>query len=201
MHLRTSRFSVVDIETTGLNSKDDDIVAIAVVPVTNMKIIVHDSYYTLVRPQKYRIEAMKYHGIGKDNLQNAPTFAEIAGLILEKLEDTLVGYSVEFDYKFLKRHFKRIGVHLKKELLDIALVENWLGRERGDADLDLSLEAIMDRYGLRQFYRHHASADAFFTAQIFQMQLHRLLALGIDSTKKVLKLTRRVRYVDHGFAF
>jgi DNA polymerase III epsilon subunit family exonuclease len=201
MYLEDIKFCIIDIETTGINSRSDEIIAFACVPMINLKIVVHNSFYTLITPGNYQIEAMKYHGISKDDLKSAPAFEDVAERILESLDGILVGYSVAFDYTFLRRYFKALGINLKRELLDIAMIERWLGQKLGTDDLDLSFEAMMAGYGLKQYFRHNASADAFFAAQIFQMQIRKLQVLGIDSAEKVIRLAKSCRYADHGFAF
>jgi len=201
MHLENVKFCAVDIETTGLNPKKDEIIAFARIPIINLKILVHDSFYTLIRPRKYKIHAMKYHGISKDDLETAPAFEQVAERILWALDGILVGYSVAFDYNFLRRHFQSWGANLKRDLLDIAMIEKWLGERQGAEDLDLSFEAMMKGYGLKQYYRHNASADAFFAAQIFQMQVRKLLALGVDCAEKVIELAASCKDAHGSLAF
>ncbi len=180
---------------------NDEIIAFACVPIEKSRILVRDFYYTLVRPDKYRFDSMKYHGISKDNLADAPSFRDIADKILNLLDGVLIGYAVDFDYSFLKRYFRELGVKLKRDALDVAMVEKGLRYRLGDTDEDLSFEAMMNFYGLRPSYRHNACADAFFAAQIFQFQMRKLTALGLDSTDKVIKLVKRYRYAEAGFTF
>ncbi len=194
MLLAHGKFCAVDLETTGLNPQEDEIIAFAGIPMLGSKIAVHEGYYTLVRPEKYKLETMKFHGISKDDLSGAPSFAEAAPGILNALDGIIVGHSVEYDHEFLREHFKRIGTRLKIECLDIALIEEWLGKELGWQGPEFSLDAIMSGYGLKESYRHNAMADAFCVAQIFQMQMRRLADFGIDSLwalKQVVKSCRR----------
>ena len=125
---------------------------------------------------------------------DAPVFEAVADGILNILDGVLVGHSVEFDFCFLKMHFKTLGVNLKMECLDIAMIERWLRQKRRNSDMDLSFDAMMQFYGLKQHYRHNASADAFFAAQIFQMQMRQMLTLGVDTVDKVLKAARSCRH-------
>ena len=194
MLLAHASFCAVDLETTGLNLKQDEIIAFAGIPMLGSRIAVHEGYYTLVRPKKYKLETMKFHGISEDDLDGAPSFGEVAPRILDALGGIIVGHSIEYDHEFLREHFKRIGIRLKKECLDIVLIEEWLGKESGRQGADLSLDAIMSGYGLKECYRHDAMADAFCAAQIFQLQMRRLADSGIDSLwalKQIVKSCRR----------
>jgi DNA polymerase III subunit epsilon len=137
---------------------------------------------------------MKYHGISQSNLADAPLFEDVSDRILTCLEGILVGYSVEFDYMFLKRYYKNIGTKLKKAYIDIAVVEQWLDQECGRMNHDMTFESILGRYGLRACHRHDALADAFFAAQIFQLQLVRLMSLGMESSEGLIKAINRCVY-------
>ena len=197
MDLKNTKFCVVDLETTGLNTKTDEMIAFACVPVQELKILVNNAYYTLIKPEKYNIESMKYHGISVDDLKNAPSFKEVAHQILEALDGIIVGHSVEFDYRFLKKSFKKIGIKFKKNIIDIVLIEKWLAKKTNDPELDLTIEGLMNRYELNDYYRHNAFADAFFTAQIFQFETLKLSRYGIDSAKKLLKIVNKVKYSNN----
>jgi len=194
MLLAHASFCAVDLETTGLNLKQDEIIAFAGIPMLGSRIAVHEGYYTLVRPKKYKLETMKFHGISEDDLDGAPSFGEVAPRILDALGGIIVGHSIEYDHEFLREHFKRIGTRLKKECLDIAFIEEWLGKESGRQVADFSLNGLTSGYGLKESYRHNAMADAVCVAQIFPMQMRRLADYGIDSLwtlKQAVKSCRR----------
>jgi DNA polymerase-3 subunit epsilon len=194
MDLKDTNFCVIDLETTGLNVKTDEIIAFACVPVQELKLMVNYAYYTLVKPEKYKIESMKYHGISIDDLENAPSFNEAANNILKTLDGIIVGHSVEFDYMFLKKSFKKIGIKFEKDVIDIILIEKWLAKKDKNMKLDVTIEGLMNRYGLKDYYRHNAFADAFFTAQIFQFETLKLSQYGINSAKKILEIVRGYNY-------
>lgn len=189
-----ARFCAVDVETTGLDPASDDIIAFACVPIERARILVREAYYSLVRPEGYRLSSMKYHGISRQDLENAPPFADIAGTILRLTDGILVGHSTHFDYEVLRRHFKRQGVTLKRDTLDVALVERWLARKCGQGGQDESFDAMLKSYGLRVSYRHHALADAFFAAQIFQLQIARLEREGIMTVAQLKEAVKSCRF-------
>lgn len=201
MDLKTAKFYAIDIETTGLDLGKDEIISFACVPIINLKILVRDTFYTLVKPKKYDYKAMRYHGISKDNLMDAPTFEDVSDRILKTLDGILVGHTVEFDFQFLKTAFKSLGARFKRDLIDIAMVERWLSLKREIEGNDLSLDNMLATYGLEQYYRHNAAADAFFAAQIFQIQMREMRALGIDSAEKVIKAAKSRRHAEPGIAF
>lgn len=201
MHIETARFCAIDIETTGLNPENDEMIALACIPIRHLRIRVRDAFYTLIKPKRYSLNAMRYHGISQDDLKDAPVFEAVADGILKVLDPVLVGHFVEFDFSFLKINFKSLGVTFKRACIDIAMVERWLGQKQGSPDRDVSFDAMMRSYGLKQYYRHNASADAFFAAQIFQLQMRRMLLLGVDSVDQVIKAAKSCRDADCDVAF
>ena len=201
MDLNATKFYAIDIETTGLDFNKDEIISFACVPIINLRILVRDTFYTLIKPKRYSYKAMRYHGISRDNLINAPGFEEVSYRILKTLDGILIGHTIEFDFTFLKTNFKSLGVRFKRDLVDIAMVERWLRRKRKTEENNLSLDGMIATYGLKQYYRHNAAADAFFAAQIFQLQMREMMALGINSAEKVIKVARSSRHADPGIAF
>jgi len=199
--LKAVKFYAIDIETTGLDFDKDEIISFACVPIINLKILVRDTFYTLIKPKSYNYKAMRYHGISEDNLMDAPAFEEVSDRIQKTLDGILVGHSVEVDFTFLKTNFKSLGVRFKRDLIDIAMVERWLRLKRKTEENNLSLDGMITAYGLKQYYRHNAAADAFFAAQIFQIQMREMMALGIDSAEKVIKAAKSCRHAEPGIAF
>jgi DNA polymerase-3 subunit epsilon len=112
MQLKLSRPLVFfDLETTGINIAKDRIVEISllkVYPNGNKEMITKR-----VNPQiPIPLEASKVHGIYNEDVENEPTFAELAGEIYEFIKDCdLAGYnSNNFDIPLLAEEFLRAGV-------------------------------------------------------------------------------------------
>jgi DNA polymerase-3 subunit epsilon len=190
MDLDDAVYCSVDIETTGLDFKRDEMIAFASIPIRRGKIIVHEAYYTLIKSENYRIDAMKYHGISEGDLEDMPVFEKVAGEILERTDSLMVGHTIEFDYQFLRKHFKKVGIKLKKETIDVVKIEEWLAKKEGRQAPDFTLDGLMKRYDLKSYYRHNAFADAFFTAQIFQFQLSEIAQLGVKRLEELIRIAK-----------
>ncbi len=178
MNILNENYVVIDVETTGLNTKKDEIIAFASIPVRGMKLHMDESYFTLIKPEKFRITSIKYHGITENDLLNAPEFYEVAKKIEKAVANSVVvGYAVNIDVEFLKNAFKR---KLKKKLrtgrcLDIAEIENWLIKRRGRVvNFKLDFDTLLKIYRIEGFTRHSAMGDAFATAYIFLKQLSQI---------------------------
>jgi len=203
--IRKALFSVIDLETTGLNPKKDEIIALAIIPMRGLEVEIGSAYYSLVRPRSLNVESIAVHGLGPESLKKGARDLEvIAKEALHLLSGRiLVGHSVNFDYKFLERSFNSIGVKLENERIDIALLELAI-RKLMDKLVsldDLSLESLARDYGIKVAYRHNALADAFFAACVFQRQLLHLLRSGISTITELLKVYRRVLESEAKFSF
>ncbi len=171
-------YVVIDLETTGLNTKKDEIISFASIPVRGMKLHMDESYFTLIRPERFRINSIKYHGITESDLMNAPCLEEVADRIENMVSNSIVvGYAVHIDVDFLKNTFKK---KLKKKLkieryLDVAEIENWLIKRRGSVvNFKIDFDTLLKIYRIERFSRHTAMGDAFSTAYIFLRQLSQL---------------------------
>jgi DNA polymerase-3 subunit epsilon len=194
MQLQEAKFCSIDVESTGLDPRHDEIIAFASVPMLGGRIFAGASAYTLVQPTEYKMAAMKYHGIGGRDLDAAPTFAEASELILKSLDGILVGHSVDFDYRLLQRLLGEQHVKLERDTIDIVMVEKWLCHKAGRLCMDLSFESMMERYAIKESYRHNALADAFFSAQMFQKQLLSLSERGVVTLAQLQKAMKTYRY-------
>jgi len=189
--LRSVRFSVVDLETTGINVRSDEILAIGIVPMIGTRILLGNAYYSLVKPKRFKIDSIKFHGLDPKKLKQARCFDELAGEVYDRIKDSvIVGYSVEIDYKFLKRELSRFGYNLDVKTLDVLQVEYLLSKKL--IWEDLSLDALAKRYGIGHYCRHNALADAIITAQIFQIQLLKLIKSGIDSLENLYEVLKSI---------
>ncbi|MEM0350952.1 MAG: 3'-5' exonuclease [Archaeoglobaceae archaeon] len=186
MNIRDTKFASLDLETTGLDPYKDEIIAIGIIPIEGLKILSSNSFYSLVKPKRLKLKTLKIHGISERDLRNAPFFEEISQRVYEMLRDSIiVGFCVEVDYAFLKNALK----DFKAQTIEIMKVDKVLSRFIGEKYVESpNLEALAKKYGLRTPYRHNALADAFLAAQIFQIQLLRLLKVGVNTLEKLLQI-------------
>ena len=98
-------YTIVDIETTGGTARSHKIIEVAIVTFDGQNIV--DTYSTLINPKKFIPPFItSLTGISNDMIEGAPTFEEIADIILQKTDDKIfVAHNVNFDYSFLKQEF------------------------------------------------------------------------------------------------
>lgn len=164
---RECRFSVVDIETTGLDLARDDIVSIGAVRVAAGRITSH-TFYEVAKPRRpISSEAMKVHALTSSDVAAAPPAVDVLARLRDfAVDSTLVAHAAWIERSFIDRALKPLGERLADDLIDTAAIA------RATLDLDLpaggepSLEALATTLGLPVHTPHHALGDALTTAQV-----------------------------------
>jgi DNA polymerase-3 subunit epsilon len=165
---RDAGFCVVDLETTGLDPRSDEIISFAAIPVDGGRVRPGGLVSGLVRPRRMpRPDTMRIHGLRPADLETAPTLQGALDRVLDALcGRTLVAHVARVEERFLERAFRGQGVRLRGSSVDTAqLAEAVLGP--GDGQGLLPLSAVAARLGLPIHRPHHADGDALTTAQVF----------------------------------
>ena len=105
---------ILDIETTGFEPGDAEIVELFILKVNNEDII--DEFYSLFRPT-IEITNSHIHGITDEKVKNSPSFFEKTDEIINFIQgSTLLGHNIDnFDLKFLNYFLKQ---ELKNNTID-----------------------------------------------------------------------------------
>lgn len=177
-------YAIVDLETTGLHGTHDRIIELAVLRVENNRLV--DSYTTLVNPQTYVSPFIeRFTGIRKEELVDAPVFAQIRDKVLPYLEGAVfVAHNARFDYGFMRAEMKRTGLSwTAKTLCTVKLSRRLFPGERRHG-----LDALIKRHALDCTDRHRAYGDAHLIWQFLE-KMHRempeeILESSIDALLK-----------------
>jgi DNA polymerase-3 subunit epsilon len=167
-------FAVLDVETTGLRPQGHDrITEIAVVRMDDTYRSI-DEWVTLVNPQR-DLGPTSVHGITGRDVALAPSFAEIAGDVLERLADAVVvGHNVPFDLAFVRAEVARLGYELP--LVD-GLCTLRLSCSLGFHSA-ASLDSCCQEIGVAHEGRHSALGDARATAGLLRAYLEHARCTG-----------------------
>ncbi|GAA60295.1 DNA polymerase III subunit epsilon [Pseudoalteromonas sp. BSi20652] len=155
-------YSVVDIETTGGLKGGNRITEIGLVKVQHGKVI--DTWTSLVNPERHIPGFItSLTGISDSMVYNAPVFAEIAPLLLNKLAGSIfVAHNVNFDYGFIKKECEVAGHFFKMPKL-CTVVES---RKAFKGLKSYSLGNLSAHFNLNLTSHHRALADATATAEL-----------------------------------
>ena len=155
-------FAVVDVETSGL-SQWDRVIEIGLV-LLDPQFRVQGEWQTLVWSK--RVGSTEHHGLTREDLEDAPAFAEIADEFASLLHGRVfVAHNVSFDARMLRSEFERVGVDAG-EFFNSSVCTMLVGRERFGCTGKLS--DCLRMAGIAQSGAHHAMDDARHTAELLQ---------------------------------
>jgi DNA polymerase III subunit epsilon len=174
---RKATYTVLDLETTGLDSARDAIVAAGGLRVIAGRAAAATAFRLLVRPDReVPADAIRIHGLLPGELAAAPPLAEqLAALLDRTVGDVLVVHVAEVDQAFLDAAMRRVwGCPLNATVLDTARMAaalnrrlhlaRPLGRRPGTS---LRLADLARAHGLPVHPEHDPLHDALTTAQLF----------------------------------
>ena len=103
-------YAILNIETTGMERKNDRIIQIGVVKVENNVVKPWMAYVNPCKPRSEQTKAYRVHKISPDLLQGKPMFAEVAPKLCKFLENVeyVVCYNCISDWSFLMAEFHRL---------------------------------------------------------------------------------------------
>jgi len=180
-----ANYVLLDLETTGATPLKDRITEIALIQFKDGVEV--DRWQTLVNPQTNIPEFIQsLTGITNEMVALAPTFEQVAGELLDYLDDAVMcAHNVRFDHGFLKAEFRRIGITLKQNVLCTVK----LSRKLYPQYKSHGLSAIIERYNFTCTQRHRAMGDVEVMAQLIDLAKREL---GIDALEAaVAELSRK----------
>ena len=162
-------FSIIDIETTGNQYKYGKITEIAIYQHNGQEIT--GSFSTLINPEiDIPFFITDLTGIDNQMVKDAPRFFEVAKTIVEMtLGRTFVAHNVNFDYKFIREEFARLGFDFsRKTMCTVQLSRRLLPGHRS-----YSLGRLCSDLGITIDGRHRAAGDAMATAKLFNILIQK----------------------------
>lgn len=166
---REVNYCAIDLETTGLDFKTDEIISIGAVQVQSARIITEANYYREVRPrQDPSSSSIRIHGIRAVDLADASpievVMPEISNLLRGRV---VVAHAAWVENAFLKERLEDLNLDFSKRLIDTASLARTCEIVEVDIDHEPSLELLARTLKLPVYSPHHALGDALTTAVIF----------------------------------
>ena len=189
---RLARFCVVDLETTGLDPRRDEIVSYAAIPIDEGRVRPGGLVSGLVRPVRMPpAETIRIHGLRPADLEGAPALDDVLdGLLAAMAGRVVVAHVAAIEEEFLGRALRGRGLSLRNPLVDTAeLAAAVLGPAAGGRPLGLS--EVAAALGLPVHRPHHAEGDALTTAQVFLALARRLEERGGPTVRALTRPRRR----------
>lgn len=173
---RDTELCVMDLETTGMDLRRDDIVSYGATIVADGRIHCGRSVYRLVRPERpVSVAAMTVHQLRQADLDAAARIDEVLddliGLLAHRV---LVAHAAWFDAAYLNRALHRRGRSLGRAVIDTAALLRACRLTPVGSPRESSVEAAARHLKLPVHTPHHALGDAVTTAEIFLVLATRL---------------------------
>ncbi len=163
-----SDFIVIDVETTGLNPRFDEIIELAALKVINHR--AEDCFQCLVKPKRPISGFITgINGITNEMVENSPLIGEALPLYLEFIGDgILFGHNVRFDINFLREACIRCGLSpIINGFVDMLPLSRKAYRELPNHRLATLIRA----FGIDAACRHRALADCESTFKCYEYML------------------------------
>ncbi|QKJ63098.1 PolC-type DNA polymerase III [Flavobacterium sp. M31R6] len=169
--VESTRFVVLDTETTGFDYDNDRILCIGAVVLQNNVIAIPDSFEIYIHQDHYDKSSAQIHGILKDWVMDKPSELEALQKFLDFLgDDIIIAHHTIFDITMINMALERNGLpQLTNKTLDTAylykktlIMSNLLERKENYA-----LDDLADKFDISKKDRHTAMGDAYITAIAF----------------------------------
>ena len=165
----------IDVETTGLNEKKNDIIQLACIPIVNG--VPQKSFNEFCQPlswENVEQEALNIHGISREMLQTFQSSEDMFSKFIDYISSfnvkfTIAGFNVSFDRRFLSATFSKLNKNQEFSRLfsiDIHCVYKRASDVKHKiASKSLKLEALANLYKI-EINAHDALSDISATIEL-----------------------------------
>lgn len=164
--LQPKRYVIFDIETTGLDWREDVILSIGAIGVTGNAIGIGDFFEVVLQQDKFSPQSVSIKGIIKESGELVVEAEAMIRFLNFAKDAILVGHNINLDIEMLNQALKRLDLgRVKNPFMDTnVLYQKWKNLPE---DSQYSLEEVSDALKIRKNERHTASGNAYMTALIF----------------------------------
>ena len=181
---------VLDLETTGLDVRNDRVVQIGAIDMLGVKQEQQPLLDQLVYPGISIPESStNIHRIKDSDVINEPGFSDIADTLSNAIKNkVIIGQHIAFDLAILKREFARHNLVWHEPVyLDVSMLVGALK----PGLLDVSLESVTTFLGVNITDRHTALGDCMAAAQCWQKLIPLLQENNIRTLGEAISLSNQ----------
>lgn len=157
-------YTVIDIETTGLSCKQDEIIEVSGIKIRNNQII--DEFTSLIKPSNsISLFISDLTGITNEMLVTAPKIEQVLPEFMNFIGgDIILGHNVRFDINFLYNNYlKLFNKHFSNDYIDTRA----LARQYCNASNN-KLSTLARFYGIDATGHHRALNDCHITFNLYK---------------------------------
>lgn len=182
--LAQQRLVVLDLETSGLDTKRDEVLSIGAVVIDRSAIQLGEQFECTLQRDGHTVSAsVLIHGLAPSAIAAGMEPGEALLAFMEFLGDSpLLAFHAGFDQRMLARALKdTLNLRLRHPFYDVAELAPMLCPQ---AEIrNGGLDDWTAHFGLQVGQRHHASADALVTAELALILFSRARKQQTDSLK------------------
>ena len=162
----SATFACIDVETTGLDTKNDRVIEVAAALFSGDKII--DEFMTLVDPQREIPKAsQEIHNISDEMVRGQPKICEILPALFTFVgQHVIVGHGIQFDITILCEEAARCKVPCtlsKNPFIDTLRLARLYGESPSN-----SLDVLRRHFNIQAEGAHRAHGDVLVNIQVFK---------------------------------
>lgn len=173
---RTLGFVALDLETTGLDPRHDEILSIGWVCLNGMQIELSSAQHRLICPHcDIPEQSAVIHQITDDQAAEGEPLRKVLNELLPLLAGkVLIAHHARFEMQFLRRACETLfGINFLMPVIDTQTIARRSMERRNQTfrPQDLRLAALRKRHQLPRYRLHNALSDALAAAELFLAQL------------------------------
>ena len=187
---RTVDYCAIDVETTGLDLRRDEIISLGSTQIHEARITTSENFYREVRPGRLpSADSMRVHGLRSIDLEKALSLEQIIPDFAAQITGRVViAHAAWIERAFLQRHLRRTGLAFSKPMIDTAALARAAGYAQEGNGREPSLEFLARRLNLPAYAPHNALGDALTTAVVFLALATRLEGVLLAANSSTLSL-------------
>ena len=157
-----------DIETTGLNPQEHEILEIGALKVREGKVA--ERFIEFIKPEfGIPAEITGLTGIREEMVEGARSCQEVLSDFVKFCqEDILIGHNVQFDFSFIWNHAHKNGYMFEHQGIDTLKIAKAVHPSMPSKRLG----ALCEHYQIQNHSEHRAYHDALATAKLYQTLAH-----------------------------
>ena len=191
---RFDSFTVIDLETTGLDPRNCEIIELGAARYEEGRLKEKSSQ--LVKPSSpIPDEITRLTGIDNDMVKAAPSIDSVFGDFQKRLESStwIVGHNISFDLGFLRSHQdKKAAAKLEQRVLDTGVLARILFPRLPR----YSLATLVRYFNIERVTAHRALDDCLATGQVFLKLITHLASLSVSERESIGRMLVGNRDID-----
>lgn len=161
---KEKKYIVIDIETSGLDYKNNRIIEVAAV-LTNTRGKIIDIYHSLIKQDiELSKEIINLTGIKTEDIDNARNEKDVLEELIKFIGNyDIVGYNVNFDINFINYYSNKYSFkNIENRVYDL---KNYVKREKLFMK-NYRLQTALKEYDIDKIVKHRALDDVYVTIEL-----------------------------------